>query len=591
MGRYNLLDEKWITVLRKDSGETENVSLLNLFEHAGEYRALAGEMEVQNFAILRVLLAILTTVFTRVDATGEAYEWIELDGSERLIVEEAVDEDDEEDYTEALEDTWKNIWEEHCFPPVVCQYLKAWHERFYLLDDKYPFFQVTKKDLIERFPSGESNAALEAKNFLGKKINRMISESDNKEAIFTPVAGERKSRMTEAELARWLITMHGYVGTADKVKFPKENKEKDSKGWLYDMGGIYMEGDDIFETLWMNTMLYHTEDDVRYTISPQFPSWEDEPIKRLDAILAGKPLTNLAYLYTAWSRAVYIPVDWTMEKDVSVGAVKVTEIDRENGFIEPMTLWNYNTRGEHKNNFMPKPHEPMQALWRSFGLLIPEKGNAKAKRPAIIDYYHSIASFIDNRMVKLHAVGVLYDNKPASRLPIDEISDTLFLNEIILTDDEDNGWSGRVRNIVAETKNIVETVYNRFLKEVAEIRFNARNKKISINEVSIGGQATAEIRLNARNKNIRGFVDNGQARLYEKIDKPFREWLWRIQPDDDKAAKESLWKKELYGIALREAEQLMKHLTPRDYKGEENCITAYQAFKRELYKKLLPDGN
>lgn len=567
MGRYNLLDEKWITVLRKDSGETENVSLLTLFEHAGEYRALAGEMEVQNFTILRVLLAVLTTVFTRVDATGEAYEWIELDDSDKLIVEEAVDEAYEDDFTEALEDTWKDIWESHCFPSVVCQYLKAWHDRFYLLDDKYPFFQVTKKDLTYRFPSGERNSALEAKNFLGKKINRMISESDHKEAIFTPVVGEGKNSMTEAELARWLITMHGYVGTADKVKFPKENNKKDSKGWLYDMGGIYMEGNDIFETLWLNTMLYHTEDDVRYTISPQSPSWEDEPIKRLDAILAGKPLTNLAYLYTAWSRAVYIPVDWTMEKDVSVGAVKVTEIDRENGFIEPMTLWNYNTRGEHKNNFMPKPHEPMQALWRSFGLLIPEKGNAKAKRPAIIDYYHRIASFIDNRMVKLHAVGILYDDKPASRLPIDEISDTLFLNEIILTDDEDNGWSGRVRNIVAETKNIVETVYDRFLKEVAEIRFNARNK------------------------NIRVFVDNGQAGLYEKIDRPFREWLWRIQPDDDKAAKESLWKKELYGIALREAEQLMKHLTPRDYKGEENCITAYQAFKRELYKKLLPDGN
>lgn len=567
MGRYNLLDEKWITVLRKDSGKTENVSLLTLFEHAGENRALAGEMEVQNFAILRVLLAVLTTVFTRVDATGEAYEWLQLDNSDKLIVEEAVDEDYVDDYTDALEDTWKSIWKSHCFPAVVCQYLKAWHDRFYLLDDKYPFFQVTKKDLTYRFLSGERNSALEAKNFSGKKINRMISESDHKEAIFTPVVGEGKNSMTEAELARWLITMHGYVGTADKVKFPKENNKKDSKGWLYDMGGIYMEGDDIFETLWLNTMLYHTEDDVRYTISPQSPSWEDEPITRLDAILAGKPITNLAYLYTAWSRAVYIPVDWTMEKDVSVGAVKITEIDRENGFIEPMTLWNYNTGGEHKNNFMPKPYEPMQALWHSFGLLIPEKGNAKAKRPAIIDYYHRIASFIDNRMVKLHAVGILYDDKPASRLPIDEISDTLSFNEIILTDDEDNGWSGRVRNIVAETKNIVETVYNRFLNNIAKIRLNPKNKKIGV------------------------FVEKEQARLYEKIDRPFREWLWCIQPDDDKAAKESLWKKELYRIALREAEQLMKHLTPRDYKGEENCITAYQAFKRELYKKLLPDGN
>lgn len=563
MGRYNLLDEKWITVLRKDSGKTENVSLLTLFEHAGEYRALAGEMEVQNFAILRVLLAVLTTVFTRVDATGEAYEWLQLDSSDKLIVEEAVDEDYVDDYTEALEDTWKSIWKSHYFPAVVCQYLKAWHDRFYLLDDKYPFFQVTKKDLTYRFPSGERNSALEAKNFLGKKINRMISESDHKEAIFTPVVGEGKNSMTEAELARWLITMHGYVGTADKVKFPKENNKKDSKGWLYDMGSIYMEGDDIFETLWLNTMLYHTEDDVRYTISPQSPSWEDEPITRLDAILAGKPITNLAYLYTAWSRAVYIPVDWTMEKDVSVGAVKITEIDRENGFIEPMTLWNYNTGGEHKNNFMPKPYEPMQALWRSFGLLIPEKGNAKAKRPAIIDYYHRIASFIDNRMVKLHAVGILYDDKPASRLPIDEISDTLSFNEIILTDDEDNGWSGRVRNIVAETKNIVEGSYKKFLGEIAK----RRGIKSDV------------------------FAAAYQATLYEKIDHPFREWLWRIQPEDDKAAKESLWKRELYGIALGEAELLMKHLTTRDYKGEENCITAYQAFKRELYKKLFPDGN
>lgn len=563
MGKYNLLDEKWITVLRKDSGETENVSLLNLFENAGEYRALAGEMEVQNFAILRVLLAILTTVFTRVDATGEAYEWIELDDSEKLIVEEAVDEDDEEDFTEALEDTWKDIWEGHCFPSVVCQYLKAWHDRFYLLDDKYPFFQVTKKDLVDRLVLGKGKTALEAKNFPGKKINRMISESDNKEAIFTPVAGEGKSRMTEAELARWLITMHGYIGMADKVKFTKESEGKNSRGWLYDIGGIYMAGEDLFETLWMNTMLYHIEDDVRYTITPQSPCWENIPSERLQAILEGRPLKNLAALYTLWSRAVYIPPSWTADKDVSIGAVKITEIDHENAFLEPMTLW----QCKDKNKFIPRTHQKAQSLWHSFGLLIPERGNVEVKRPGIIEYYHRIAKFMDNPMVKLHAVSMLSDKDPKSWLPIDEISDMLSFNEIILTDDKDNGWSGRVRNIVAETKNIVETVYNRFLNNIAKIRLNPKNKKIGV------------------------FVEKEQAGLYEKIDLPFREWLWCIQPEDDKAAKESLWKKELYGIALGEAEQLMSHLTTRDYKGEENCITAYQAFKRELYKKLLPDGN
>ena len=67
MGKYNLLDESWIPVLRNDTGVVENVSLLTFFEHTQEYRALAGEMETQNFAVLRVLLAVLITVFTRVD--------------------------------------------------------------------------------------------------------------------------------------------------------------------------------------------------------------------------------------------------------------------------------------------------------------------------------------------------------------------------------------------------------------------------------------------------------------------------------------------------------------------------------------------
>lgn len=74
MGRYNLLDEAWIPVLRKDTGKVEEVSLLTLFSQAQEYYALAGEMETQNFAVLRVLLAVLVTVFTRVDAEGEPYD-------------------------------------------------------------------------------------------------------------------------------------------------------------------------------------------------------------------------------------------------------------------------------------------------------------------------------------------------------------------------------------------------------------------------------------------------------------------------------------------------------------------------------------
>ena len=79
MGRYNLLDEQWIAVIRESGGQTERVSLKEVFAHAGDYYDLAGEMKTQDFAILRVLLAVLQTVFSRFDSEGKPYEMMEID--------------------------------------------------------------------------------------------------------------------------------------------------------------------------------------------------------------------------------------------------------------------------------------------------------------------------------------------------------------------------------------------------------------------------------------------------------------------------------------------------------------------------------
>ena len=55
---FNLIDEPWILV-RKNSGETTEVSLLDALTHAHEYDALAGELPTQDVAILRLMLAVL----------------------------------------------------------------------------------------------------------------------------------------------------------------------------------------------------------------------------------------------------------------------------------------------------------------------------------------------------------------------------------------------------------------------------------------------------------------------------------------------------------------------------------------------------
>ena len=77
MPRYNLLDEKWIQVASKDA--VEKISIKELFAGAAKYKELAGDMKTQDFAVMRVMLAILHTVFSRFDSKGYKYEFFEVD--------------------------------------------------------------------------------------------------------------------------------------------------------------------------------------------------------------------------------------------------------------------------------------------------------------------------------------------------------------------------------------------------------------------------------------------------------------------------------------------------------------------------------
>ena len=67
---FNLLDEPWVRVLCPDCTVRE-VSLTDALLHAHEYKALAGELPTQDVAVLRLLLAVLHTVFSRVDEQGQ----------------------------------------------------------------------------------------------------------------------------------------------------------------------------------------------------------------------------------------------------------------------------------------------------------------------------------------------------------------------------------------------------------------------------------------------------------------------------------------------------------------------------------------
>lgn len=570
MGRYNLLDEPWISVIIDKKGNSKNVSMIDFFKHAHEYLDMGGDTKTQDFAVMRVMIAVIHTVFSRVDASGEPYEYFDID--ERFRQKELVDEYDVDDYEGDLIGTWIDIWKMKEFPDVVIEYLEAWRDRFYLFDDKYPFFQVTKED-IEQADSDKENPG----EFFGKNINRKISQSGNKTSLFSPKYEKENNRdiLDEDEIARWLLTLQGYVGQSDKVRFKVkkeyliEEKYKAANGWLYDLGGIYIRGQNIFETIMLNCVLANKNQNN--LMNRQTPCWELENRALLKKYLnsAGDIYDNEVSLLTAWSRAVFIDPDTDAKKPFVCSIVKLPDVDHRNKIIEQMTIWNYNEKGKYKNTFTPRKHQSNKSIWRSFGLIsgnVESGEDKKYLKPGVIEWLNDISSvmstdiFIDN-MLNICSVSMKDNGHQASMVPVDEIVDDLFISEKVFLDKE---WVVRINETIEKTKTIVRSAFSEFIEDIREIR----------------------------NINDRDFTYKKIEELYYSIDFIFRDWLLGLKLDDEKEEKIFEWNRILRKIVIDEANKVVKNANNRDFKGKKvddgmkNIATAYNYFIYSLNHKI-----
>lgn len=215
---FNLLTEPWVRVRLPDN-TVQEVSLTDALVHAQEYMDLAGEMPTQDAAMLRLLLAVLFTVFSRVNEVGEP---------EPLEDEEA-----------ALE-RWGALWELKHFPEQpIRDYLEQWKDRFWLFHPERPFWQVPEAAI-----GTEYGAA---------KLNGEMSESSNKIRLFPLYAGAGKTEMTYAQAVRWLLSVNGYDDTSAKPK--GKGLPSVGAGWLGKIGYIQASGENLFETLMLNLTL------------------------------------------------------------------------------------------------------------------------------------------------------------------------------------------------------------------------------------------------------------------------------------------------------------------------------------------------
>ncbi|MCD8151448.1 MAG: type I-E CRISPR-associated protein Cse1/CasA [Clostridiales bacterium] len=591
MGRYNLLDEKWIMVLREETGQTEKVSLKEVFAHAGDYYNLAGEMKTQDFAILRVLLAVLQTVFSRFDSEGNPYDFLEINDETfqqlNSIHRRKLKGQD------PFFKTWLGLWMKGEFPEIVQEYLEAWRDHFYLFDDRYPFYQITP-DEMEELVEDESKKKVKDKSKIdgkvyGRSLNRMISESANKIALFAPVNGKQlkydedkdKDKLYDDQLARWLIMFQGYTGTSDKSEIDGTNKNT-TKGWLYELGGIYLKGHNLFETLMLNCILSSKFDgQFGNELKVQIPSWERSPRENV-AIYFHNQVDNRASLYTNWSRAISILDDYREREPFYCFPAKLPKIDSVENFLEPMTCWGPKKKKEDK--FKPEVHKQDVAVWRNFNVLmgVDREDGEYFRRPGILSWYDKICENSSMRELVSNKVTIcsvsMQEDGTASHVLVDEIIDEIQLETAVLIDNNKDGWIGRINTVVDETEKRIEGTLIKLIKQVALIRRNKDDVKSLSKEDK---------------KYLEHLKEQERERIYLEIDQSFRDWLYKIKETDSMDAKAAEWYGILKDAIINKGEEIYNNASFKDLKGVQqegkgfvNIATAYNEFRRNVNKQF-----
>lgn len=560
LGRYNLLEERWIPVVEAKNSESKKVSLIEIFENAEKYTDLATDTKTQDFAITRLLLAILQSVFSRFDYQGNPHIGIELDEKFRQVHD--VDEDYIDEYTDSLKETWENLWESKKFPKIVSDYLNVWKDHFYFLDDKYPFYQVRKEDIGEKNINKKNPSSIS-----GKNINRMISESGNKVALFSPKsdANSNKDILKEDEALRWLLTFQGYSGLSDKVIFGKDKYDvPNSKGWLFDIGGIYLSGKNLFDTLLLNLILPNPDENFIGKI--ERPCWEYDSSEIIRNYLSNKNPDNLSELYTNWSRAIYVDPKKDFTEAFYFDIVKIPEINHLDAFLEAMTLWKIDASGPDKDKFKPRKHTFGESLWRSFGLIskLDETSESKTKVPGIIKFNNNLKETIGEYEIVIKSISMKDDGNATSWVPVDEIYDDMAIKEMVLSDTYKNGWVSRINDEVELTKKVVSGIFGYFISDL----------------------------MTVRNDKSKTFKNQKIEELYYKLNDPFKEWLASIEKNDDKNKKTREWRDELKSLVKNEAKAIIFEASSRDYRGIAkdgnvmNIATCYNKFIRILNKTI-----
>ena len=534
---FNLLREPWVRVRTQD-GTIRTVSLTDALLHAHAYVDLAGEMPTQDAAMLRLLLAVLHTVFSRVDGNGVPAPFEE---------------------TEDALLRWSELWQLGRFPEQpIRDYLDKWQDRFWLFHPERPFWQVPEAKIGSPFGA--------------KKLNGEVFESENKSSLFSACAGTGKESMDYPQAARWLVSLNNYDDAAAKKKAKDRPLPSMGPGWLGRIGVIYVKGSNLFETLMRNLMFLQDGGELW---EPDVPCWELEDARSGERTEVACP-DNFAELMTMQFRRALL--ERKENKVVGYTVLGGDFFDSKNAFAEPMTLWN---KKEDKKtglvDYYPRKHEMGKQLWREFSAISDRGGH----KPGMIwwnTYLQGRKLLSRKEILQVCAVGVEYGAQSASMK--DCYTDALSMN-LELLNELGRTWQVCVDDEVNSCEQAAEKI-------------GQLDKGLKL----AGGLDPNRFKTF---KDAQKMTEAARAQFYFAVDQPFRRWLQGIDPEtDEPVEKAAEWQVQAYRLAAELGRQMVEQAGAAAFVGrripdaknkDESCLyTAPKAYNSFLYdlRKLYP---
>ncbi|MGA5123718.1 type I-E CRISPR-associated protein Cse1/CasA [Streptomyces pseudogriseolus] len=398
---FDLTSQPWIGVLRCDGAQDE-LSLRQVFAQADELRCVLGELATQEFSLFRLLLAV---AHDALDGPGDIEEWAEL---------------------------WKDP---DCFAPVQA-YLDEHHGRFDLLHPVAPFGQTaglrTAKDEVF-------------------SLNRIVADVPAGEPFFSARMPDVQ-RLSFAEAARWVVHVHAYDTSGIKSGMVGDDRVRGGKvyplgtGWAGGLGGVFIEGRTLHETLLLNLVAADTE--LLNFSADDRPAWRRDPCGPSSD---GRPATGLRDLYTWQSRRVRLHHDADGVHGVVLGYGDPL-VSRNMHQSEPMTAWRRSPAQEKKLGqspvFLPLEHDPSRAAWRGIAALLADRledtgaGQGPSRlRPRILEWVARLVTegHLPRRfLVRTRVVGVRYGTQQSV---IDEVVDDRLEMPVVLLHGQDPAYA------------------------------------------------------------------------------------------------------------------------------------------------------